>query len=146
MRTAAFRRVRRGYDPDEVDAFFARVADRYEAMWRDRQQLEQKVTELQDAIRRLEQDDVLLAQALASAQSTAEQIRAEAQADADQLRADSRRDAELVRGQIVRRLQEFARELGADDRPDAIARPTLRELVLATIDALDRDGQGRGRE
>ena len=54
----------------------------------------------------------------------------------------ARREAELVRRQIVRRLQEFARELGADDGLDATARPTLRELVLATIEVLDRDGRG----
>lgn len=146
VRTAAFRRVRRGYDPAEVDSLLQRVAERYEAMWRDRQELEQKSLELEEAIRRLEQDDVLLTQALASAQATADRIRAEAQAEADQLRADARRDADLVRAQIVRRLQEFARELGADDRLDGTIRPTLRELVLATIEALDRDGRGWPRE
>jgi cell division initiation protein len=142
VRTASFRRVRRGYDPAEVDSPLQRVADRYEGMWRDRQELEQKLTELQKETERAGQDDVLLTHALTSAQSTADQIRADAQAEADQLRADAQRESELVRRQIVRRLQEFARELGADDQLDATARPTLRELVLATIEVLDRDGRG----
>lgn len=146
VRTAAFRRARRGYDPAEVDALLQRVAERYEAMWRDRQELEQQSLELKETIRQLGQDDVLLTQALASAQATADRIRAEAQAEADKLTADARRDADLVRAQIVHRLQEFARELGADDQLDGTIRPTLRELVLATIDALDRDGRGWARE
>jgi cell division initiation protein len=146
VRTAAFRRVRRGYDPAEVDSLLQRVADRYEAMWRDRQELEQRSLELQEAMRRLEHDHAALTQTLASAQASADQVRADAKADADKLRADARREANLVRGEIVRRLQEFARELGAADALDDSARPTLRELVLATIDALDRDGHGWSRE
>jgi cell division initiation protein len=146
VRTASFRRVRRGYDPAEVDSLLQRVADRYEAMWRDHQNLEQRSIELQDAISRIEQDDARLTQAFASAQATADRIRTEAQADADKLRADAHREADDVRRQIVRRLQEFAQELGTDDAVDDTARPTLRELVLATIEALDRDGRGWSRQ
>lgn len=146
VRAATFRRVRRGYDPAEVDSHLQNVADRYESMWRDRQELERKLIECQESIRSLERDDVLLTQALTGVQATADQIRADAQAEADKLRADARRDADLVRAQIVHRLQEFARELGVDGQRDASARSTLRDLVLATIDVLNRDSRSPARD
>ena len=71
VRTASFRRVRRGYDPAEVDSLLQRVADRYEGMWRDRQELEQKLTELQKETERVEKDARALADRLKAAREHA---------------------------------------------------------------------------
>ncbi len=139
METAVFRRVLRGYDPDEVDTLLLRVAERYEAMWSQNQELRQKTSSLEETIRRRDEDDGLMTRVLTSAQATAEEIRASAQAEAERTVEDARRNAEDVRAQIAERLRHAASEAEADEALPQNALLAYRDLLFHTIDALELD-------
>ena len=114
VRKQEFKRVVRGADPDEVQAFLATVADEYEAVLTDNKQLREKVIELDEKVGEYRNMEKTLRDTLL----TAERVMTEA-------RQNARKEAEL----ILRDAQLKASQATAniEQRVDAL-RAQLREL------------------
>ncbi|MEQ1855076.1 MAG: DivIVA domain-containing protein [Longimicrobiales bacterium] len=104
-----FKKLMRGYDPQEVDVFLEIIADRLEALTRENMALRERTSSLQTQVNSQTDRE----QAVQAALVTAQELRAE-------IRAQAQREAET----IVREAETEARRLGAE--ADAEARTKLR--------------------
>jgi DivIVA domain-containing protein len=152
----AFRVVRRGYDRDEVDAYFSQLAarlreavDQYARAEQARAELEAEATRLRDRSPSFEQVGGEAATLLQEAGRSAEQLvengrrRAEtivekAQQQAEQLRADVTDEAQKVLEQAREVAEEVRREV--EQERAAILRETdeVREFRDGLLDDLGR--------
>ncbi len=107
-----FRRVLRGYDPDEVDAFLEMVADEYEELIREKNGLADEVLKLRTQLRDYQEVERSLKETLLAAQQTvaesketsrreAELIIREAQVKADEILEEARKQLAELKNEIV---------------------------------------------
>ncbi len=126
-----FRKVMRGYDPQEVDVFLEIAADRLEALTRETMALRERTNSLQTQV--ASQTD--REQAVQAALVTAQELRAE-------IRAQAQREAET----IVREAETEARRLGAEAEAEARTRLRGAERQLDKLeDAVSQLDRRRAR-
>ena len=115
-----FKRLMRGYDPQEVDVFLELVAERLEALVRENLQLRERTQTLQQQVT----SQMGREQAVQDALVTAQELRAD-------IKAQSRREAEHA----LKEAQTEARRLVAE--AEAEARTKLRDTERRIDDAND---------
>jgi DivIVA domain-containing protein len=152
----AFRVVRRGYDREEVDAYFAQLAarlneavDQYATAEQARAELQDQVTSLQQRAPSFEQVGGEAAALLQEAGRTAEQMVENARRRADTIIEKAQQQAEQMRDDVTAEAQkvlEQAREMAEQIRRDveqeraAVAHETdqVREFRDGLLDDLGR--------
>jgi len=144
-----FRVVRRGYDPEEVDAYFSQLAarlkeavDQYATAERVRAQLQDEVTSLQKRAPSFEQVGGEAAALLAEAGRSAEQLVENGRRRADTIIEKAQQQAEQLRDDVTaeaQRVLEQAREVAEQIRAEVEAE---RVAVVAETDQVRefRDG------
>jgi len=145
----AFRMVRRGYDPAEVDAYFAQLAarlkeavDQYATVERARAQLQDEVTSLQQRAPSFEQVGGEAAALLVEAGRTAEQMVENARRRSDTIIEKAQQQAEQMRTEVTNEAQkvlEQAREVAEQIRREV---EQERAAVMSETDQVRefRDG------
>jgi len=92
-----FRRVLRGYDVEQVDAFLDLVAERLAGMLAEERSLRERVDLLEDKLERFEDREKALNDALVAAQELREEARTQAERDAElRIRESESRAEEIV--------------------------------------------------
>ena len=152
----AFRVVRRGYDPEEVDAYFAQLAARlneavgqYATAERARAELQDEVTSLQQRAPSFEQVGGEAAALLVEAGRSAEQLVENGRRRADTIIEKAQQQAEQLRAEVTaetQRVLEQAREVAEQIRRDveqeraAVVHETdqVREFRDGLLDDLSR--------
>jgi DivIVA domain-containing protein len=124
----AFRVVRRGYDPEEVDAYFSQLAarlteavDQYATAERARAELQGELTSLQQRAPSFEQVGGEAAALLVEAGRTAEQLVENARRRADTIIEKAQQQAEQLRDDVTAEAQkvlEQAREVAEQIRAE----------------------------
>lgn len=104
-----FKKLMRGYDPQEVDIFLELVAERLEALTRENLTLKERAQTLQEQV---------------NSQTTREQAVQEALVTAQELRADIREQSQREADNIIREAETEGRRLVAE--AEAEARTKLR--------------------
>jgi cell division septum initiation protein DivIVA len=148
--------VRRGYDPEEVDAYFAQLAarlkeavDQYATADRARAELQDQVTSLQQRAPSFEQVGGEAAALLQEAGRTAEQMVENARRRSDTIIEKAQQQAEQMRDDVTKEAQkalEQAREVAEQIRRDveqeraAVVHETdqVREFRDGLLDDLSR--------
>lgn len=126
-----FKKLMRGYDPQEVDVFLEIVAERLEALTRESLALKERTSVLQAQVN--SQND--REQAVQAALVTAQELRAD-------IRAQAQREAET----IVREAETEARRLGAEAEADARTKLRGAERQLDKLeDAVEQMDRRRAR-
>jgi cell division septum initiation protein DivIVA len=145
----AFRVVRRGYDPEEVDASFAQLAarlneavDQYAKAEQARAELQDEITNLQKRAPSFEQVGGEAAALLQEAGRTAEQMVENARRRADTIIEKAQQQAEQMRADVTneaQRVLEQAREVAEQIRAEVEAE---RAAVMDETDQVRafRDG------
>ena len=152
----AFRVVRRGYDPEEVDAYFSQLAgrlkeavDQYATAERARAELQEEVTSLQKRAPSFEQVGGEAAALLQEAGRTAEQMVENARRRSDTIIEKAHQQAEQMRADVTAEAQkvlEQAREVAEQIRAEveqervAVVHETdhVREFRDGLLDDLGR--------
>jgi cell division septum initiation protein DivIVA len=152
----AFRVVRRGYDPQKVDAYFSQLAarlkeavDQYAIAERARAELQGEVTSLRERAPSFEQVGGEAAALLQEAGRTAEQLVENARRRADTIIEKAQQQAEQMRTDVTaeaQRVLEQAREVAEQIRAEveqeraAVVRETdqVREFRDGLLDDLGR--------
>jgi DivIVA domain-containing protein len=143
-----FRRILRGYDPEEVDTFMDLVAERFEELVRENLALADKNGRLEGQLEALEGRETAVQEALVSAQKLREEVKDQSQRDAEVLRGQVKREAELVKAEtdseIGRRLveaeglvRERQRALEELERSRLKFLKSFRSLLERELDAVD---------
>jgi DivIVA domain-containing protein len=152
----AFRMVRRGYDRDEVDAYFSQLAgrlreavDQYAKAEQARAEMEREVTRVRERTPSFEQVGVEAAALLTEAGRSAEQLvengrrRAEtiiekAQQQAEQLRAEVTTEAQKVLEQAREVAEQIRREVEQERAAVLSETDEVREFRDGLLDDLGR--------
>jgi DivIVA domain-containing protein len=138
----AFRVVRRGYDPEEVDAYFAQLAarlkeavDQYAAAEQARAELQGEVTTLQKRAPSFEQVGGEAAALLVEAGRTAEQMVENARRRSETIIEKAQQQAEEMRAEVTaeaQRVLEQAREVAEQIRAE------VEQERAAVVDETDQ--------
>src|SRR5215216_982861 len=152
----AFRVVRRGYDPEEVDAYFTQLAarlkeavDQYATAEQARAELQDEITSLQQRAPSFEQVGGEAAALLVEAGRSAEQLVENGRRRADTIIEKAQQQAEQLRAEVTaeaQRVLEQAREVAEQIRAEveaeraAVVRETdhVREFRDGLLDDLGR--------
>lgn len=107
-----FRRILRGYDPEEVDAFLELVGERLEELVKNNLVLSDRAERLERSLAALEQRESAVQEALVTAQELRREVHEQSQRDAEVLKGHASREAMLLRAEAE---AEIARRLGEVD-------------------------------
>jgi DivIVA domain-containing protein len=89
-------RGRGGYDREDVDKLLERVAASYEQVWRERDELRARVSELEEKGGSSRDSEHVLNEILVSAQRAADQVLADARQEAERLATDAQQQAKTA--------------------------------------------------
>lgn len=95
-----FRRILRGYDPQEVDTFLELVEERLEELVTENQILADRVARLEETVRTLEERERAVQEALVTAQRVREEMTEQSRREAELLLREARWQAEELRRQV----------------------------------------------
>jgi cell division initiation protein len=126
IRHIAFARRPLGYKRSSVELALVEVAQSFEAVWRERAELADKVEHLEGELSRYRDLEALLHTSLVSAQRTAGELREQAQREADTILAEAHAEAR----RIVFEAHERQSRLVADTR-------RLKAQLQAALAALE---------
>lgn len=114
---AEFKRVWKGYNPEEVDEFLQRVVVEYEALFRENERLRQRIAELESTVQEYSRTETQIDETLALAKQTASDLKAAAEREAEATLSEARIKAQEIlsgaRRQVEEdhaRIQHFRRE------------------------------------
>jgi cell division initiation protein len=129
----------RGLDPMEVESFLQLLAEDYEALLRERDQLADRVRGLERRVDELSQNEKLLQDTLVMAQTLSEDLKRTAMKESEVMVSEAEVKAEKVLDAAHRRaakLAEDIREMKALRGRLAAALRTTMETHLALLDTL----------
>ena len=105
-----FRRLFRGYDPEEVDSFLELVAERLEALVKKNLSLSEKADKQAQQLSALEERERAVQEALVTAQKLRDDVRNQTREEAEALKQEAESEAaqrlERVQGEIDKKIGE----------------------------------------
>lgn len=111
LRTLRFRRSFRGFDPAEVLALLAEVADDYENALREVDKFRQEASKLEALLNQHREHERDLRNTLMTAQKVSDDIRTNAEAQARQIIRDAEGRSDLLLQKTQARLEDVQREI-----------------------------------
>jgi cell division initiation protein len=124
-----------GYKRRPVDRLLTEIADSFEAVWRERADVTEKLERSEEELVRYRELDQLLRTTLVSAERAAHEVRDQAKREADTIVAEARVEAR----EITRRAHNERDGLLADSR-------RIRALLRAALDAVPDEPAPAGPE
>ncbi len=142
-----FKRLMRGYDPEEVHAFLEMVAEEFEILQREKNRLEDEALKLRTQLHDYQEVERTLKQTLMNAQESVQLSRDNSKREADLLLREAELQAEKILEDARRKLGQLKNELlVVRAQKDSFAR-RLRHLLesqLELIGVLELDDLGFG--
>ena len=142
-----FKRIMRGYDPDEVNAFLEMVAEEFEVLQREKNRLDDEALKLRTQLHDYQEVERTLKQTLMNAQETVQLSRDNSKREADLLLREAELQAEKIIEGARLKLAQLKNELQiVRAQKDSFAR-RLRHLLesqLELIGVLELDDLGFG--
>ncbi|BCJ86055.1 DivIVA domain-containing protein [Effusibacillus dendaii] len=132
-----FSRSFRGYNEDEVNEFLDHVIKDYEAVLRDKKNLEEKVAQLKESLARFENIEESLSKSILVAQEAAEEVKANARKEAQLIVKESEKNADRIVNEALMRSREIQMEIENMQRQAAVYRSRFRSLLQAQIELLE---------
>jgi cell division initiation protein len=152
-----FRRLLRGYDPDEVRHFMENVADEVANLQKDLAARVARIGELEERVKTLEAQEESLRNTLVTAQRMTEEIKANAKREADLIIREAEGRAQRVTAEAEAHAKEVAADAEAQvaeaqqeildlrRQRDTFA-ATLRSHIQAHLDLLPSSSRREARE
>ncbi len=122
-----FRKVLRGYDPEEVRHFIESVADEMTTLLKENGALQQRIAELEERLKMHESQEESIRNTLVTAQRMTEEIK-----------ANAKREGELIIREAEARAQRLAAEAQArvaETQKEILDLRRQRDLFVATLRA-----------
>lgn len=99
IRHVTFGRSLLGYRRSDVDALLEEIADDFEAIWRERMDLQERLERLEGEVERFRENDELLRRTLITAEKSAADQREAARQDAQRIVKQAEQDAREILGE-----------------------------------------------
>lgn len=129
-----FRKVFKGYDPDDVRGYLHLVAEEIERLVRDLDRLARENVMLREDLDEHLQRERILKDTLLSAQRVSEEVRANAHKEAELIVKDAELVAERVVGQAMTRVADIERAI----QDLKIERRVARNKLQLTLDTMQQ--------
>jgi cell division initiation protein len=141
-----FRKVLRGYDPEEVRHFIESVADEVGNLLKDNTAREERIAELEERVRALESQEESLRNTLVTAQRMTEEIKANAKREADLIIREAEGKAQRLAAEAQARVAEAKGELLELQRQRDVFAATLRSQIQTHLELLQRGPRREPKE
>jgi cell division initiation protein len=132
-----FRRVFRGFDPEEVRLFLQAVAESYQALTLEKSQRDQETVHLQAALEEFRRRENVLKDALYTAQKTADEVKAQAVREAQSILQEAQVRGEAYIQQAQLRAHQMERTILDLKLERMNALSALKELLNRTQNLLE---------
>jgi cell division initiation protein len=115
-----------GYRPSSVNRLLEEVKESFEEVWREREELRDRVEELEAAIAQHREVEGLLRETLLQAERTAHEVKGQAQSEAEQIVKDAHTEARSITQEALAERERLA--------ADAARVRAVLESALAIVD------------
>ncbi|MGI9625910.1 MAG: DivIVA domain-containing protein [Longimicrobiales bacterium] len=109
-----FRRMLRGYDPQEVDTFLELAAERLEALVKENMALQERSGLLGEQVKSSESREKAIQEALVSAQTLRQEISKQASREAEAMRDQAKKEAAMVTEQARSEARQLREQVEAE--------------------------------
>jgi cell division initiation protein len=134
-----FSRGFRGYDEDEVNEFLDQIIKDYEMIIRDKKELEQKVTDVQDKLSHFSSIENTLNKSIVIAQETAEELKQNAMKEAKLIVREAEKNADRIVNEALVKSRKIALEVEELKKQAKVYRTRFRMLIEAQLDLIETD-------
>ncbi len=132
-----FRKTLRGFDPLEVETFLEMVADEYEELLKERNELKEEVSKLQTQLQDYQQVEHTLKETLMNAQESIKRARANSEKEGQMIIREAELKAEEIVGKAYKELEKMKNELMlVKAQKDSFA-TKLRHLIQSQLELLE---------
>ncbi len=128
-----------GYDKKDVDGFLRLVSDSYEEIYRSKVELEDKVSELDDALNHYRTIEKTMQKALILAEKTAEETRANAIENARQIENDAVTKSQIILSDARRELEKINQQIINLNQTFETYKINFKNLANAQIEIINSD-------
>jgi cell division septum initiation protein DivIVA len=115
-----------GYRPSSVNRLLEEVKESFEEVWREREELRDRVEELEVALAQHREVEGLLRETLLQAERTAHEVKGQAQSEAEQIVKDAHTEARSITQEALAERERLA--------ADAARVRAVLESALAIVD------------
>lgn len=134
-----FSRGFRGYVEDEVNDFLDQVVKDYEAVLREKKELFDRLTTLEDRVEQYRQMEETLNKSILVAQESAEEVRRNAQKEAQLIIKEAEKNADRIINDALAKSRKTLLENEELKKQASVYRTRLKMLVEAQLDMLQSD-------
>lgn len=137
----SFGRKMMGFDSDEVMDFLRSIADEFESVIRDRNQLKETLREKELSISEYKERDELLKHTITTATKMSEKIRSDAEREAKLITSDAEHKAELIVADARDSLRRIYQEIAELKKVRMQFEQNLKALVTSHLTMLEQGHQ-----
>jgi cell division initiation protein len=132
-----------GYRRRPVDALLEDIRLSYEDVWREREDAREEIERLESELARYRELEVLLRNALVSAERSADELRAQARREADVILEEARVRAREIASEAEAERERVRAEIRRLRALEADVRRDYRAFLAAALERLDGDADER---
>lgn len=134
-----FTRGFRGYDEDEVNEFLDKVIKDYETVIRQKDELLEKATKLEEQIGHFTNIEETLNKSILIAQETAEEVKGNAEKEARLIIKEAEKNADRIINESLSRARQISIETEDMKKQAKVFRTRLKMLVGAQMELVETD-------
>src|SRR5690606_15901463 len=134
-----FSRGFRGYDEDEVNEFLDQVIKDYELIIREKKELEDKLSSLNERLGHFSTIEDTLHKSIVVAQEAAEEVRGNAQKEAKLIIKEAEKNADRIVNDALSKARKIALEIEELKKQSKVFRTRFKLLIEAQLDLIGND-------
>jgi cell division initiation protein len=129
----------RGYDEDQVNEFLDQIIKDYELMIREKKELEDRLTSLNERLGHFTAIEETLNKSIIVAQEAAEEVRGNAQKEAKLIIREAEKNADRIVNESLSKARKIALDIEELKKQSKVFRTRFKMLVEAQLDLLKSD-------
>jgi len=134
-----FTRSFRGYDEDEVDEFLDKVIKDYELTIQEKEQLENKVKELEEKLGHFTNIEETLNKSILVAQETAEEVQGNARKESKLIIKEAEKNADRIVNEALNKSRQIYMDIDELKKQAKVFRTRLKTLVEAQLEMINNE-------
>jgi cell division initiation protein len=134
-----FTRGFRGYDEDEVNEFLDQVIKDYEAVLREKKELFDRVTDLDEKLEHFKNIEETLNKSILVAQESAEEVRRNAQKEAQLIVKEAEKNADRIINDSLSKSRKIMIEMEELKKQASVYKMRFKMLIEAQLEMLKTD-------
>ncbi len=129
----------RGYEEDEVNAFLDQIIKDYEITIRERNELQEKVEELEEKIGHFSNIEDTLNRSILVAQETAEEVKSNARKESKLIIKEAEKNADRIINEALNKARQIYLENEDIKKQGKVFRTRLKMLIEAQLEMIGAD-------